>query len=152
MDVMYEEVCRYCRYCRQAGILMRTNGGYNCSPVQCYLMSPLWTSRRRLRHYSDLSGKTSTIIGCYCGLKLKRQSRYHRNLIFLSVWRCNCETWIRNNSIPIFVDILIELDNLNLRTTVDNHWFWAKIRCPRNLKFFFRWNPSGTFRNIPWYH
>ena len=94
-----------------------------CSPVQCYLMSPLWTSRRRLRHYSALSGKTSTIIGCYCELKLKRQSRYHRNLIFLSVWRCNCETWIRNNSIPIFVDILIELDNLNLRTTVDKHWF-----------------------------
>ena len=20
------------------------------------------------------------------------------------------------------------------------------------LKFFFRWNPSGTFRNIPWHH
>ena len=25
-------------------------------------------------------------------------------------------------------------------------------KCPDNLKVFFRWNPSGTFRNILWHH
>ena len=29
--------------------------------------------------------------------------------------------------------------------------YWALIRSPENL-IFFHWNPSGTFRNIPWHH
>ena len=33
-----------------------------------------------------------------------------------------------------------------------NLYFMGTNLVSAQLENFFRWNPSGTFRNIPWYH
>ena len=48
----------------------------------------------------------------------------------------------------------VELSTFSFRGTyvVNEEVTLGNIMVSVQLEIFFRWNPSGTFRNIPWHH